>query len=140
MRANAKQQTGPPAVARRSKTPTASEFIASRKARLPGKLMKSNDLGRKATLYWRCDAVTLRQQSNHSKKVFIWMRQSLVKIEGEQHHVGEGAKVGDIEYRLGYYTVARNGRWWWGQYALMIPAADFVPLVEQAKSEGTLLS
>jgi hypothetical protein len=50
------------------------------------------------------------QQSNYPKKVFILIRQRLEKVSGERLYDG-GAQVGDIEYRLGYYTVARNGKW-----------------------------
>jgi hypothetical protein len=120
-------------------TPTADEFISRQKARLPGRVFKAKDIGRRGVLHWRCEAVTLRPQRNQPHKVFVVMRQRLEKVEGERFRSG-GAAKGDIEYRFGYYTVARNGKWWWGQYALMIPEQDFAPLLRQARDEGTLQS
>jgi hypothetical protein len=67
------------------------------------------------------------------------MRIRLERVDGTRLRTG-GAQVGDVEYRLGYYTVARNGKWWWGQYAVMIPEEDLVPLLQQARSERTLLN
>jgi hypothetical protein len=121
-----------------SATETASEFIERQKTRLPGSVFKAKDIGRAGHTYWRCEAATLREQSNLPQKVYVVMRIRLERVEGTRFYEG-GAQVGDIEYRLGYYTIARNGKWWWGQYALMIPHADFAPLLEQARSEGTLL-
>lgn len=82
--------------------------------------------------------MTLRQQSNYPQKVDVVMRIRLERVEGRRFY-GGGAQVGDVEYRLGYYTIARNGKWWWGQFSLMIPKEDLVPLLQQARSEGTLL-
>jgi hypothetical protein len=121
-----------------STTPSAEEFIARQKTRLPGRVFKAKDIGRKGTLYWRCEAATLRAQHNQPHKVFVLIRQRLERVEGPRFRPG-GASEGDVEYRLGYYTVARNGKWWWGQYALMIPVEDFDPLLTQAREEGTLL-
>jgi hypothetical protein len=54
-----------------------------------------------------------------------------------------GAKVGDLEYRFGYYLVGRigkaNGRWVWGQFSPMIPQEDLAQLLHKARAEGTLL-
>jgi hypothetical protein len=117
---------------------TAEEFIERQQARLPGRLFKAKDIGRGGHRYWRCEAATLRRQSNYPQKVDVVMRIRLKRVEGTRFYAG-GAQVGDVEYRLGYYTVARNGKWWWGQYAVMIPEEDLVPLLQQARSEGTLL-
>ena len=44
----------------------------------------------------------------------------------------------------GYFTVGwqgnRKGRWTWGQYCPMIPAADFEALFVLARAEGTILA
>jgi hypothetical protein len=114
-------------------------FIAEKKASLPGRLFRAKDIGRAGFSHWRCEAVTLRQQTNNPHKVFVLIRQRLEAVEGKQLRPGEGAQIGREEYRLGYYTVARNGRWWWGQYALMIPIDDLAPFLEQAREEGTLI-
>jgi hypothetical protein len=79
------------------------------------------------------------RQRNHPLKVAVLMRLKLVEVTGERFHGEFGAKEGSIECRLGYYIVARNGKWWWGQYALMIPADDLAPLLQKARREGTLL-
>ena len=97
------------------------------------------DIGQKGTMTWRCDAVTLWQQSDHPKKVAIVMRLTLEEIVGERHHgVGVGATEGSTEYRIGYYIVNRKGRWHWGQYALMIPAEDLRSLLAKALEEQTI--
>jgi len=44
-----------------------------------------------------------------------------------------------MEYRFGYYTGNRKGRWHFGQYALMLPTADLDALLQKAREEGTLL-
>ena len=121
-----------------SVTPTAEEFITRQRERLPGRVFKAKDIGRFGVHHWRCEAVTRRQQSNYPQKVDVIMRIRLERIEGQRFYEG-GAQIGDVEYRFAYYTVARNGKWWWGQYALMIPVDDLEPLLQQARAEGTLL-
>jgi hypothetical protein len=113
------------------------EFALDRKIHLEGRLLRAKDLGGKGYLFWRCEKVTLLPQTGYPKLLFL-MRQRLEKVIGERFHEG-GAKVGDVEYRLGYYTVARNGKWWFGQYAMMVPPRDFEALLERAREEGTLL-
>ena len=98
------------------------------------------DLGRDGTLTWECEAVTLLEERKHAKKVLVLMRQRLVDVTGRRFHGrGVGSQVGDVEYRFGYYIVARNGNWWWGQYAMIVPREDLVPLLQLARDEGTLL-
>jgi hypothetical protein len=47
---------------------------------------------------------------------------------------------GRTEFRLAYYIVGKKGRargrWVWGQYATMIPAADLRYLVREARQRG----
>ncbi len=49
---------------------------------------------------------------------------------------------GRVELRLGYYIIGKKpgmrGRWVWGQFATMIPAADFRRIVSRAKRKGWL--
>jgi hypothetical protein len=59
---------------------TASDFIVWQKKRLPNRLTRTKDIGRKGILHWRCEAVTLRQQSNHANKVFVLFRQRTLAI------------------------------------------------------------
>jgi len=66
-------------------------------------------------------------------------RLRLARIEGERLRA-EGATEGEVQFRFGYYTVARTGKWWWGQYAPFIPASDLGPLLELARRETTLPS
>lgn len=64
-----------------------------------------------------------------------------MKIHGETAH--KDLKVGDIEYRFGYYIVGQIGRakdrWVWGQFCPMIPAEDLKKLMEKARREGTVI-
>jgi len=49
---------------------------------------------------------------------------------------------GRKELRLGYFIIGKKrrmrGRWVWGQYATMIPVADFRRIINRAKQEGWL--
>lgn len=49
---------------------------------------------------------------------------------------------GRMELRLGYYIIgkkpAMRGRWVWGQFATMMPEADFRKLIDLAKTKGWL--
>ena len=116
----------------------ADEFIARKKAELLARPVKAKDIGRKGRLIWRRESVTLRAQANYPQKVFMIERLRLVDVEGARLRAS-GAKKGDVEYRVGYYVVSRTDRWWWGQYAPVIPTGDFWALVEQAQEEETLL-
>ena len=96
------------------------------------------DIGQAGYSIWECEAVTLMEQTDYPQKVFVLMRIRLAEVHGERFY-DNGEPIGVIQYRLGYYTIARNGRWWWGQYAMMIPREDFAPLLRKAREEGTLL-
>jgi hypothetical protein len=117
---------------------TAEEFITRCKRDLPNRKVYAKDIGRGGRFVWRREAVTLRQQTNYPSKVFMVERLRLERVEGERLRP-EGAQLGDCEYRVGYYVIARSGKWWWGQYAALIPEDDFGPLLKQARDEGTLL-
>ena len=49
---------------------------------------------------------------------------------------------GRIELRLGYYIIGKKkrmrGRWVWGQYATMLPVADFRRIITRARQKGWL--
>jgi len=49
---------------------------------------------------------------------------------------------GNKELRVGYYIIGRKGRrkgkWFWGQYALFIPATDLIKLIERGKEKGII--
>jgi hypothetical protein len=64
-------------------------------------------------------------------------RWRLERVEGEALH-DRAEQIGDVVFRFGYYTVARNGRWWWGESALMLRADELEPLLQQARDEGTI--
>jgi hypothetical protein len=122
----------------RSVVESADSFIARKKAELLAKPVYSKDIGQSGRLIWRRQAVTLRVQSNYPEKVFMIDQLRLERIEGAQLRSG-GARIGDVEYRFGCYTVSRTDKWWWGQFAPFIPQADLGPLLEQARAEGTIL-
>lgn len=117
---------------------SAEDFIAHKKPELLKRRVYAKDIGRKGRLIWEREAVTMRAQSNYPEKVFMVERMRLVKVEGRQLRTG-GAKVGDREYRFGYYTVSRTDKWWWGQFSIFIPAPDLDALLELARREETIL-
>lgn len=52
-------------------------------------------------------------------------------------------KIGDVEYRIGYYIVGHIGRanskWVWGQFCPLIPQKDFDKLIQKARKEKTII-
>ena len=115
----------------------AESFIERQKDDLLRKSVVAKDIGRQGRLIWRREAVTLRVQSNLPEKVLMIERLRLEQVEGSVLRDG-GARIGDVEYRFGYYTVSRTDKWWWGQYSPLIPEADLGPLLDQARQEGTI--
>lgn len=78
------------------------------------------------------------RQSNTPHKVFSIERLRLVAFEGrvDRRH---GARIDDLEYRIGYWVVGRigrsQGRWVWAQFCPMVPAADLRLLWKKASRE-----
>ena len=40
------------------------------------------------------------------------------------------------EIRFGYYIFTKDGKWWWGQFAPMIPKRDVRELLKYAEEKG----
>ena len=124
---------------------TAKEFI-KRKQRQFQKdrdiLIGMKDIGRKGRFYFVREALTFMPQSNLNRKVFVIERLRKEKIIGKIAHKNSN-KIGDIEYRVGYYIVGRIGRardmWVWGQFCPLIPKDDFNKLIKRARKEGTII-
>jgi len=74
-----------------------------------GKLIKVKDIGKQANHLWQREAWTFMPQHNLNEKIFIIERLRRVEIEGKATRP-KTAKIGDIEYRLGYYIIGKNGR------------------------------
>jgi hypothetical protein len=124
---------------------TAQEFIKRKKQQFQNdkdKLIGMKDIGRKGRFYFIKEAITLMMQSNLDKKVFVIERLRKEKIDGVIAHKSSN-KIGDIEYRMGYYIVGKigraNGKWIWGQFCPLIPKEDFDKLIQKAKNEKTIL-
>jgi hypothetical protein len=121
---------------------TADEFVARKGAewKQKPKLFRTKDVGRQGVNTWALEAWTFLVQHNYPHKLLLIERIRHVSARGVR--VSSKTKPGDIEYRFGYYTVARNGkaagRWWWGQSAPFIPHEDLAVLLEKARREGTL--
>ena len=100
------------------------------------KLVKMRDISRKGKNYWIREDWTFLPQHNYKRKVFIIERLKREKSIRKQ-------KKGEIQYRVGYYIVGKNGRaknkWVWGQFCPMIPQKDFKKLIEKAKKEKIIL-
>ena len=127
-------------------TLSARDFIKKKNAEWTAELGREGkrgfkDISRKGKHYFMREAWTLMPQHNISEKVFVFERLRRVDIIGTQTH--ERVKVGDIEYRFGYYIVGRignrKGRWTWGQYCPLIPGKDLTKLLAKAKKDGTIL-
>jgi hypothetical protein len=93
-------------------TETAEQFIERKQRQWTEERdspIRTKDIGRGSTLSWRREAWTLRPQSNYRAKVFSIERLRLIGEDGERAYA-DGAVVGDVEYRVGYWTVGRVGR------------------------------
>lgn len=117
---------------------TADEFINFKSAKfMKGYLIKVKDISRKGFHYWKREAWTFMTQSNYKSKVFVVERLNRVGSDIE------GQKIGDLEYRFGYYIIGRigkaKGRWTWGQFCPLIPIEDFNKLIQKAKKDQTIL-
>lgn len=127
------------------KLETAREFISRKKRELkqhPMKLSRMKDIGRRGVHGWIREAATfMPQRSLAEDKVFVFERLRRVSIEGRS--VYASAKVGAVEYRIGYFMRGqmrgRKGRWTWGQFCPMVPCGDFTKLLAKAEREGTIL-
>lgn len=99
------------------------------------------DIGRNGFYFFEIVKATYMPQHNLVEKNYVVERMKLVKFEGDI--TNKKSKVGQIEYRIGYYIVGKIGRakdkWWWGQFCPMIPQPDFKKLMKKAKDEGTII-
>jgi hypothetical protein len=125
---------------------SANEFIARKSAewdedRRQGKRLKT-DQGQGSVEWWSREAWTFLPQSNYPGKVLVIERWQHIGLQGRKVHDGT-AMPGDIQYRFGYWAIARTGRaagrWQWQRFAMLIPAADLSRLLAKARTEGTLL-
>ncbi len=120
------------------------EFIKRKKEDFNGKQNKfwARDIGREGRHLFKREASTFMPQSNLDEKVFLFERLMRKEMEGKIAH--SSSKIGDIEYRIGYYIVAKNGKkkgkWAWGQYCPLIPQDDLNKLMDKAKDEGTIIA
>ena len=107
-----------------------------------GRAIPMKDVSRQARHYWKREAWTFMPQHNVPEKVFVIERLRRIRTEGKPTH--RQVKLGDIEYRLGYYIVGkignRKGKWTWGQFCPLIPQGDLQKLLDKAKTEGTIIS
>jgi hypothetical protein len=121
---------------------SADEFINRKNEDFKNQKVHAKDIGRKGKHTLIREAWTFMPQSNLDEKVFLIERLKREKIEGKTAH--PSVKIGDIEYRIAYYIIAKNGKnegkWAWGQFCPLIPQEDFNKLIEKAKKEGTIIA
>lgn len=121
---------------------TAEQFIARRREAITkGCWVKAKDVLRTGTHRHRIEQATFHVQSNNPQKVLMierlrWDRFA-PKTPGARPR--RDREPDEISYRIGYWVVSRSGRWWWGQFAAMIPKDDLDVLIAKARAEGTLL-
>lgn len=105
------------------------------------KLIGMKDISREGKHGFLREAWTFMIQHNLEAKVFVIERLRRAEIRGTTVH--KKIKIGDIEYRVGYYIVGhiRNakGRWVWGQFCPLIPQEDFNKLIQKARKEKTII-
>lgn len=121
---------------------TYQEFIERKnKEFFKDTLKPFKDIGRKGSHRFKREAWTFMVQHNLKNKVFVIERLRREEFIGQNSH--SDLKIGDVEYRIGYWIVGKIGRanskWVWGQFCPLIPIEDFNPLIEKARKEGTIL-
>ncbi len=104
------------------------------------KPISMKDRGRAGSFFFVREAWTFMAQHNFDEKVFVVERP---RKEGREGSLAREFRDGEIEYRIGYFIIGKNGklrdRWAWGQFCPLIPAQDLRKLVEKAEREGTIL-
>ncbi len=107
-----------------------------------GRANKMKDIGRKGTRLRIREAWTWHVQHNYSAKALLVERFRYAGLVGTQAFDG-GPRIGDVEYRFGYWIVGRIGRtagqWRWGQFSPIVPHDDLKALLAKAREERTLL-
>jgi hypothetical protein len=126
---------------------TAKQFIEDKgkqfaEEKEKNKKISMKDIGRKTKMFFVREAWTFMPQTNLDKKVFIVERLKKYECDKDKMAYPDSWKVGDIEYRIGYYIVGRIGKakdkWVWGQYCPIIPEKDLDKLINKAKKEKTI--
>lgn len=117
------------------------ELIKKKEKRiLSNKTISMKDIGRKGHHIFECEAFTYLQQHNSPEKYFMFERLKRIRIDGTK--ANPKLKVTDIEYRISYYIVGKNGtkkdKWFFGQFCPTIPPKDFDKLIEKAKKDKVI--
>ncbi|MCR4320064.1 MAG: hypothetical protein NUV74_06985 [Candidatus Brocadiaceae bacterium] len=88
---------------------TYQEFINRKNAEFQNTAPKPfKDIGGKGSHGFKREAWTFMVQHNLKEKVFIIERLRRIEINGKTVH--SDIKIGDIEYRFGYYIIGQIGR------------------------------
>ncbi len=120
------------------------EFIRRKEIefREKDKTIEMKDIGRKGAVFFKREKWAFLPQHNLNKKVFVFERLRKHDHSGALAHRGSWKK-GDIEYRIGYFIIGRNGtrkgKWTWGQFCPLIPATDLLRLLNRARTQKVLL-
>jgi len=123
------------------------DFIARKSAqfgrhRARKKAIRMKDIGGKGRHRFAREAWTFMPQHNLPEKVFVIERLRKLPYEGRLTRRAV-FREGDVEYRIGYFIVGRNGqmrgRWAWAQFCPLIPRRDFGKLLRKASREGTTI-
>lgn len=105
------------------------------------KFVPCKDISRKGVHKFKREAWIFLKQHNLPEKVFVFERLKRDHIDGKTIH--KNAKEGDVEYRIGYFIVGKNGRmkdkWTWGQFCPIIPPEDFKELIKEAKRKKVII-
>lgn len=103
------------------------------------KYISFEGIGGKGSLKFEREKWTFMPQFNLKEKFFVVERLKLIELIGSPHHA-KNHKIGEIEYRVGYWIVGKKGNrkgvWTWGQFCPLIPEEDLKRLLKQAESDG----
>src|SRR5947209_20612152 len=96
-------------------TLSAEAFIASKTAQWAAELAADKvrcfkDTSRDGFRCWQREAWTFLVQQNYPTSVNVVERFQLVRFEPAGFEPPEGSRVGEVEYRIGYWIVGAVGR------------------------------
>jgi hypothetical protein len=116
---------------------SAEEFIKKKEEQFKSdkrnnKNISMKDIGRKGELIFKRESCKFIKQNSIKEKVFIIEKFVKSNSKGKLTH---NHKKGDIEYRIGYYIVGKNGtkkgKWTWGQFCPLIPKKDLTKIIKE---------
>lgn len=108
-----------------------------------GLIIKPKDIARKTKLIFEfVEDRFYYTQSNLPQKVFFIDKLKKLNVDKSKLAYPHAWKVGEIEYRFGYYIISQYGQrkdhWVFGQFCPIFPLDDLKNILQEIKKEGII--